>query len=66
MSTHRNIDLICVVVTVLAIVLTLLFMNGERLGIQKVVDQDSESATGSVYFTNNDLNGTWESGRATV
>ena len=66
MSTHRNIDLICVVVTVLAIVLALLFMNGERLGIQKVVDQDSESATGSVYFTNNDLNGTWESGRATV
>ena len=65
MSTHRSIDIICVVVTVLAIILAVLFMNGERLGIQKIVDQDSESATGSVYFTNNDLNGTWDSARAT-
>ena len=55
MSTHRNIDLVCVVVTVLAIVLAVLFMNGERLGIQKKVDQDSETSGGSVYFTNNDL-----------
>ena len=65
MSTHRNIDLICVVVTVLAVLLAVLFMNGERLGIRKVVDEDSESATGSVYFTNNDMNGTWDSARAT-
>ena len=65
MSTHRNIDLVCVVVTVLAIVLAVLFMNGERLGIQKMVDQDSETSGGSVYFTNNDLNGTWDSDRAT-
>ena len=65
MSTHKNIDLICVVVTVLAIVLTVLFMNGERLGIEKIVDEDSENSSGSVYFTNNDLNGTWDSARAT-
>ena len=65
MSTHRNIDLICVVVTVLAVLLAVLFMNGERLGIRKVVDEDSESAAGSLYFTNNDMNGTWDSARAT-
>ena len=65
MSTHKNIDLICVVVTVLAIVLAVLFMNGERLGIEKVVDEDSENSSGSVYFTNNDLNGAWDSARAT-
>ena len=65
MSTHRSIDLICVVVTVLALILAVLFMNGERLGIEKIVDQDSE-AGGTVYFTNNDLNGTWDSARATV
>ena len=64
MSTHRSIDLICVVVTVLALILAVLFMNGERLGIEKIVDQDSE-AGGTVYFTNNDLNGTWDSARAT-
>ena len=34
MSTHRNLDLICVVVTVIAVLLTVLFMNGERLGIR--------------------------------
>ena len=65
MSTHWNIDRICVVVILAAVVLTVLFMNGERLGIRKVVDEDSESSTGSLYFTNNDLNGTWESARAT-
>ena len=65
MSTHKNIDLICVVVTLLAIVLAVLFMNGERLGIEKIVDEDSENSSGSVYFTNNDLNGAWDSSRAT-
>ena len=49
----------------LAVLLAVLFMNGERLGIRKVVDEDSESATGSLYFTNNDMNGTWDSARAT-
>ncbi len=33
MSTHKNIDRICVVITVLALLITLLFMNGSMLGI---------------------------------
>ena len=33
MSTHKNIDRICVVITVLALLLTVLFMNGSALGI---------------------------------
>lgn len=32
MSTHKNIDRICCVVIALALVLTVAFMNGERLG----------------------------------
>ncbi len=33
MSTHKRIDLICVAAIVLAVAITLLFMNGEALGI---------------------------------
>ena len=34
MSTHKNIDKICVVAIVLSMILTILFMNGSALGIQ--------------------------------
>lgn len=34
MSTHKSIDRICVVVTVLALIITILFMNGSVLGVQ--------------------------------
>lgn len=36
MSTHKNIDRICCVVIALALVLTVAFMNGERLGVEAV------------------------------
>ena len=66
MSTHKHFDTICVVVLVLSLLLTVLFMNGERLGIQVVVDEDDEAHSGSVYFTANDLDGAWDSSGATV
>ncbi len=59
MSTHRNIDRICIVVLVLTLLLTVAFMNGEKLGIQAVVDEDAENYTGTAYFTANDQDGTW-------
>ena len=65
MSTHKSIDFICVVVLLLTLLLTVLFLNGERFGIQTVVDEDAGGA-GSAYFTANDLNGTWDSASATV
>ena len=34
MSTHKHIDLICIILTVLALLLTVLFMNGAALGVQ--------------------------------
>ena len=34
MSTHKHIDRICVVIIVLCLILTLLFMNGQALGLQ--------------------------------
>ncbi len=35
MSTHKHIDKICCVVLALTLILTVLFINGEKLGIQK-------------------------------
>ena len=43
MSTHKSIDLICVAVLLLTLLLTVLFMNGGRLGIQTLVDEDADA-----------------------
>ena len=59
MSTHKHIDRICIIVTVLALIVTVLFMSGESLGIEKIVDEDAERNSDSTYFTDNDLNGDW-------
>jgi len=34
MSTHKNIDRVCVVIIVLCLLMTILFMNGQALGLQ--------------------------------
>ena len=59
MSTHKNIDRICVVVLVLTLLVTVAFMNGEKLGIRVVADEDAESYSGSTYFTEKDVDGDW-------
>lgn len=59
MSTHKNIDRICVVVLVLTLLVTAAFMNGEKLGIRAIADEDAESYSGSTYFTENDVDGDW-------
>ena len=59
MSTHKYFDRICVIVTIAALVITILFMNGEALGIEKIVDADAERNSDSAYFTDNDMNGDW-------
>ena len=66
MSTHKWIDRICVIVTVLSLIVTALFMNGERLGIGLVSDTDAEGYAGNEYFTANDLNGSWDTSEATA
>lgn len=66
MSTHKLFDFICVVVLLLTIAITVLFINGERLGIEVIVDEDAEGYSGSAYFTQNDLAGDWSADGATV
>ena len=60
MSTHKNIDLVCILVLALTLLLTAAFMNGEKLGIRVIADEDAESYSGSLFFTANDLDGAWD------
>ncbi|MBO6016940.1 MAG: carbohydrate-binding domain-containing protein [Oscillospiraceae bacterium] len=66
MSTHRHIDAICVAVLIITLLITILFMNGEALGIRVIVDEDAEEHGGELWFTANDRNGAWDTGGATV
>ncbi|MCR5575958.1 MAG: carbohydrate-binding domain-containing protein [Oscillospiraceae bacterium] len=66
MSTRKGIDFICIAVLILTLLLTVLFINGERFGIQVLVDEDAEGSAGSGWFTANDLNGGWDSASAAV
>ena len=65
MSTHKNINKICVVVTVLAIIFTILFMNGKKLGLTSMYDEDAEAYEDSAYFTANDQKKDWDESSAT-
>ncbi len=66
MSTHRHIDIICIVITVIALLVTALFMNSEKLGVTKIVDEDAEGYVTADGFTANDLRDDWDTSVATV
>lgn len=66
MSTNKHFDQIAAAVMVLALLLTVLFVNGEAIGVEKVVDEDAEPYEGATFFTANDLNGSWDTSRATA
>lgn len=44
-----------IVITILMVIITILFMNGEKLGLTLIVDEDREDYVSDKYFTNNDL-----------
>jgi hypothetical protein len=60
MHSNRHFDRICLAVLICTVLLTVLFMNGESLGIQVVRDQDTDRNEGSLWFTENDLDGSWD------
>lgn len=66
MSTNKHFDQFAAAVMVLALLLTVLFVNGEALGVEKVVDEDAEQYESATFFTANDLNGSWDTSRATA
>ncbi|WP_337591661.1 carbohydrate-binding domain-containing protein [Vescimonas sp.] len=59
MSTGKHFSALCALVLALALAVTVLFMNGEKLGIRVVRDEDSETNEDSGYFTTNDQNTAW-------
>ncbi len=65
MSTSKYFDRICAIVLVCALVITVLFMNGQSLGITLVVDADSEAHSDNEYFTDNDRLSDWDISSAT-
>ncbi len=64
MSTHRQFDRICAVFMAFAVVLTILFMNGTRLGLTLSVDADAEAHSDDSNFTDNDLKADWDTSGA--
>ena len=66
MSTSKHFDAVVAVVLALGLLLTALFMNGEALGVEKVVDEDAEAYEATEYFTANDLNGDWDASNPTA
>ncbi len=66
MSTSKHFDKIVALVLVLGLLLTVAFINGEALGIEKIVDEDAEDYEGTEYFTANDLNGDWDASNPTA
>lgn len=59
MSTGKHFSALCALVLALALAVTVLFMNGEKLGIRVIRDEDSETREDSGYFTSNDQNTAW-------
>ena len=65
-STQTTLDKICVAIVVCSLLLTALFINGESLGITKIVDEDADQNSDTEYFTSKDQDGDWDSSEATV
>ena len=66
MSTHKWMDRICAAAILLSLFVTILFMNGEKIGITRVLGDDSDDEYASAYFSQNDLNASWDTSEATV
>ena len=61
MSTSKHIDIICVFAVLAALFITVLFMNGEALGVTVLADDGGDDEP----FTANDLDGDWDTTGAT-
>ena len=56
---RKLLDKLNIGILLCSLLLTVLFMKGEALGMEKIVDEDAETGTPTTYFTANDLNGNW-------
>ena len=63
-SYSRHTDSICLVITVLTVLATLLFIGGERLGLTRITSDGGADQTG--IFSSRDLDASWDERQATV
>ena len=59
MSTSKYFNLIATIVIIIAMLGTVIFMNGEALGMTVIVDEDTEAHEGDANFTSNDQDADW-------
>ena len=50
----------------IALAVTVIFINSEKLGVTKIVDEDAEGYEAESGFTANDMDGDWDTSSATV
>lgn len=62
MSSNKIMDKICIAGILIAVLLTLAFIQGRKLGITVSADEDAEYYEGTEYFTSNDLNASEDTG----
>ena len=62
MSNSKHTDLVCIIIIVLSLVLTLVFINGEALGIEVI--KSDETADAESTFTESDLSAEWSASSA--
>ncbi|MCR4584171.1 MAG: carbohydrate-binding domain-containing protein [Lachnospiraceae bacterium] len=68
MTDSKRYNIISIVVIILAVAVTILFINGEALGMTVVEDQDAEGTEegSSEYFSKSDLDGDWYRDRNSI
>ena len=63
-SNSRYTDAICVTITILMVVLTLVFVNGEKLGLTRIISDSTADDTGD--FSARDRDSSWSEAGSTV
>lgn len=64
MATHKHVDAICIGAVMLCLLVTAWFLSG--IGLTRQIDADAERYEDVSYFTENDLNGAWDTANATT
>ena len=64
MATHKHVDAICIGAVMLCLLVTVWFLSG--IGLTRQIDADAERYEDVSYFTENDLNGAWDTANATT
>ena len=65
MAGHKRTDVICLAAAFLAVVLTVLFINGKALGLKPMYEEQPDELADSPYFSAADISRRWQGEAAT-